>query len=41
MKHINKFNEESNYEREVVFTSKRNEDLGDQSIDDFIPNFDQ
>ena len=24
-----------------LFTSKRNEDLGDQSIDDFIPNFDQ
>ena len=24
-----------------LFTSKSNEDLGDQSIDDFIPNFDQ
>lgn len=24
-----------------LFTSKRNEDLGDQSIDDFIPDFDQ
>ena len=24
-----------------LFTSKRNEDLGDQSIDDFKPNFDQ
>ena len=24
-----------------LFASKRNEDLGDQSIDDFIPNFDQ
>jgi len=24
-----------------LFTSKRNEDLGDQSIDDFIPNFDK
>ena len=24
-----------------LFTSKRNEDLGDQSIDEFIPNFDQ
>lgn len=24
-----------------LFTNKRNEDLGDQSIDNFIPNFDQ
>jgi len=27
MKHLNKFNEESNYERKVVFTSKRNSNL--------------